>query len=253
MTKLLAPAAAALWTVLPATAQAADLTLIGPGGIRAAITQMLPAFEKASGHRVRATFGSGGGTKTRVIKGEPFDVPIVQPPVEPVVQSGHVIPASQTLLASVAVGIAVRAGEPKPDISNAQAVRRLLLAAKAIAYPNAESGAGAGRSFDATLRQLGIDAQMKQKIRIAKNGRDAMVLLAAREVDIGVTYVSEIITEPGVELVDSLPRDISPPTELIAFLSATSKDPEAARALLRYLTSPPTAAVFRERGLEPGH
>jgi molybdate transport system substrate-binding protein len=233
-------------------AQAAEVTLIAPGGIRAAITQMIPDFERQTGHTLKATFGSGGGTKARVIRGEPFDVPIVQPPVDPVIASGHVVAASQTPVATVSVGVAVRAGAPKPDISTADAVRRMLLAAKAIAYPNAATGAGAGRSFNATLEALGIAEQMKPKIRIAQGGRGAMQLLAKGEVDIGLTYVSEIITEPGVDVVGPLPRDISPPTALIGFISAQSKEPDAAKALLAYLTSGKAAAVFKERGMQPG-
>src|SRR6266481_3845231 len=85
------------------TACAAEVTLIAPGGIRAAMEQMIHAFEKTTGHKVKATFGSGGGTKERVTKGEPFDVPIVQPPLEPVITSGHVIAASETPLATVSV------------------------------------------------------------------------------------------------------------------------------------------------------
>jgi molybdate transport system substrate-binding protein len=234
------------------TVQAAEITLIAPGGIRAAIQQMIPDFERQSGHKVKGTFGSGGGTKERVIRGEPFDVPVVQPPVEPVVASGHVVAASETTIAKVSVGVAVRAGAPKPDISSADAVKRMLLGAKAIAYPNAATGAGAGRSFNATLATLGIADEMKPKIRIAQGGRGAMALLAKGEVDIGLTYVSEIITEPGVDVVGPLPGDISPPTVLIAFLSAQSKEPEAAKALLAYLTSPAAAVVYRQRGMQPG-
>ncbi len=233
-------------------AQAAEITLIAPGGIRAAIQQMIPDFERQTGHKVKGTFGSGGGTKERVIKGEPFDVPLVQPPVAPVIASGHVVAASETPVATVSVGVAVRAGAPKPDISTADAVKRMLLGAKAIAYPNAATGAGAGRSFNATLDKLGITEQMKPKIRIAQGGRGAMELLAKGEVDIGLTYISEIITEPGVEVVGPLPRDISPPTALIGFVSAQSKEPEAARALLSYLTSPEAGAVFKERGMQQG-
>src|SRR4029077_17017681 len=109
-----------------------------------------------TGHKVTATFGSGGGTKERVIQGESFDVPIVQLPLEPVIASGHVVPASETPLATVAVGVAVRTGAPKPDISAADAGKRLLLGSKAISYPNAASGAAAGMSFNETLQKLGI-------------------------------------------------------------------------------------------------
>ena len=234
------------------TARAAEITLIGPGGIRAAATQLIAAFEKATGHKVNATFGSGGGTKQRVIDGELFDVPIVQLPLEPVIASGHVIAASETPLATVAVGIAVRSGAPKPDIANADAVKRLLLGAKAIAYPNAATGAAAGVSFNETLQKLGIAEAMKAKIKIAQGGRGAMELLAKGEVDFGLTFISEIITEPGVEVVGPLPRDISTPTALVGFISARAKDQEAASALLRYLSSPDAAKVYQQRGMQPG-
>jgi molybdate transport system substrate-binding protein len=234
------------------TARAAEITLIAPGGIRAAVEQMIPDFERRTGHKVKATFGSGGGTKERVVKGEPFDVPIVQPPVAPVVTSGHVVAASETPLATVSVGLAVRTGAAKPDISTADLVKRLLLSAKAIAYPNAASGAAAGESFNATLQKLGISDEMKPKIRIAQGGRGAMELLAKGEVDYGLTFISEIITEPGVEVVGPLPRDISTPTALVAFVSARAKEPEAAKALVSYLSGPEAALVYRQRGMEPG-
>jgi len=247
---LSAVASIAVWTC--DTVRAAEVTLIAPGGIRAAVQQMIPNFERATGHKVKATFGSGGGTKQQVIRGEPFDVPIVQLPLEPVIASGHVVAASETPLATVAVGVAVRTGVAKPDISTAAAVKRLLLGSKAIAYPNAATGAAAGLSFNETLQKLGIADAMKPKIKIAQGGRGAMELLAKGEVDFGLTFISEIITEPGVEVVGPLPRDISTPTALVGFLSAHSKEPDAAKALLRYLSSPETAPVYKERGMQPG-
>jgi molybdate transport system substrate-binding protein len=247
-----------LWTVAVIivwscdAARAAEVTLIAPGGIRAAVDRMIPAFEQSTGHKVKATFGSGGGTKERVIEGEPFDVPIVQPPLEPVIASGHIVTASETPLATVAVGVAVRSGAPKPDISTADAVKRLLLASKAVSYPNAASGAAAGVSINETLQKLGIADAMKPKIKLAQGGRGAMELLAKDEVEIGLTFISEIITEPGVEVVGPLPRDISTPTALVGFVSAHAKEPEAAKALLRYLSSPEAAAVYKERGMQAG-
>ena len=242
--------ASAAWAA--SGANAAEITLIAPGGIRAAIDQMLPEFERKSGHKVQATYGSGGGTKARVMKGEPFDVPVVQPPLPEVIASGHVVAASETPLATVAVGVAVRTGAPKPDISTADAVKRMLLAAKAISYPNAASGAAAGVSFNETLQKLGIAEEMKPKIRIAQGGRGAMELLAKGEVDIGLTFISEIITEPGVEVVGPLPRDISTPTALVAFVAVHAKAPEAAKALVAYLSGPEAAKVYPERGMQPG-
>jgi molybdate transport system substrate-binding protein len=93
---------------------------------------------------------------------------------------------------------------------------------------------------------------IEPKIKIAQGGRGAMELLAKGEVDIGLTFISEIITEPGVEVVGPLPRDISTPTALVGFVSAHSKEPDAANALLRYLSSPEAAAVYKQRGMQPG-
>ena len=232
--------------------QADEITLVAPGGIRAAIVKLIPEFEKKTGHKVVATFGSGLGTKRQVAAGEPFDVPVVQPPYPDVLASGHVVANTATPLATVAVGVAVRSGERKPDLSTPDAVKRMLLAARAIAYPNGASGAAAGVSFDETLARLGIADQMKPKITLAQGGAGAMAALAKGEVDIGLTFISEIITEPGVELVGPLPREISTPTALVGFLSAHARAPEAAKALLDFLSSPDAAAVYRASGMQPG-
>jgi molybdate transport system substrate-binding protein len=237
----------------PATARADEITLVAPGGIKAAVEQMIPAFEKKTGHKVKATFGSGLGTKRQVAAGEPFDVPIVQPPYPDVLASGHVVAGSETPLASVAVGVAVRPGQRKPDISTPDAVKRMLLAAKSISYPDPAGGAAAGVSFTETLKKLNISEQMQPKIKLAQGGAAAMEALAKGEVEIGLTFISEIITEPGVESVGALPREISTPTALVGFVSAHTKAPAAARALLAYLSSPDAAAVYKARGMQPAH
>jgi molybdate transport system substrate-binding protein len=250
--KLLLSSAAVALTLSAGSAGAVEITLIGPGGIRQAANALIPGFEAKTGNTVKATFGSGGGTKARVVKGEPFDVPIVQLPYPDVIASGHVVVASETPVANVSVGLAVRMGAPKPDISTADAVKKLLLSAKAIAYPNAANGAGAGLSFDETLKKLGIYDQVRAKSKPAEGGAGAMALLAKGEIDYGFTYISEILPEPGVEVVGALPKDISPPTYLTAFLSADSKNPAAAKALIAYLSSPEAAAVYKKLGMEPG-
>jgi len=232
-------------------ARADEVTLIAPGGIRAAIEKMIPDFERKTGHQVKATFGSGGGTKQQVVRGDLFDVPIVQPPYPDVLASGHVMTSTETPLATVAVGVAVRKGDRKPDISTPDAVKRMLLAAKAIAYPNSASGAAAGVSFDETLKALGIADQMQPKITRAQGGAGAMALLAKGQVDIGLTFLSEI-NDPAVEVVGPLPLEISTPTALVGFVSAHTKVPEAARALLSYLSSADAATVYRSCGMQPG-
>jgi molybdate transport system substrate-binding protein len=239
-------------TLLPASSARADeVSLVAPGGIRAAIEKMIPDFEKKTGHKVKATFGSGGGTKQQVVRGEPFDVPIVQPPYPDVLASGHVVVSSETPLATVAVAVAVRKGASRPDISTPDAVRRMLLAAKSVSYPDPAGGAAAGVSFEKTLEKLGIAAQMKPKIKLAQGGAAAMAMVAKGDADIGLTFLSEV-DDPGVDAVGPLPREISTPTALVGFVSAHAKSPDAARALLRYLSSSDVAAVYRALGMQPG-
>src|ERR1019366_4115875 len=206
-----------------ASAQTSEITLIAPGGIRAAIEQLIPGFERKTGHKVKPTFGSGLGTKKQVASGEAFDVPIIQPPYPEGLASGNVVAGSAVPLASVAVGIAVRKGAPKPDISTPEAVKRVLLAAKSIAYPNPAGGAAAGVSFDETLRTLGIEKQVESKLKRAQGGAGAMEMTAKGEAEIGLTFLSEM-EDPGIDIVGPLPRAISTPTTFTGFVSSHAKD-----------------------------
>ena len=230
---------------------AAEITLIAPGGIKSAIEQMIPVFELQTGHKVHATIGPGVVVKSRVAKGEAFDVAVLQPPYPEVLASGHVVAGSERPLADVAVGIAVRTGAPHPDVSTPEAVKAALLAARSIAYPDPERGAAAGVGIEVMLKSLGIAEQLKPKIRLAQGGVGAMAATASGEADIGMTFVSEIISEAGVELAGPLPASMLPPTRLSGLLGAHSSVPAAARELLAYLASPAAAGVYKARGLVP--
>ena len=227
-----------------------EVTLIAPGGIRLPIERMIPEFERKTGHKVVATFGSGGGTRLRIMSGENFDVPIVQPPLSEVLASGHVVAGTGTPLASVPVAVAVRKGAPRPDIATPDAVRKMLLAAKSVAYPDPARGAAAGVTFDETLRMLGIADEMQPKLVRAQGGFVAMTLLAKGEVEIGVTFSSEI-HEPGVEAVGPLPNQIAMPTALVGYVSVRARSPAAAGALLKYLSSAEAAEVYKAFGMMP--
>jgi molybdate transport system substrate-binding protein len=245
---LLALALSSGWS---ADAQGGEITLVAPGGIRAPIEQLIPGFEKQSGYHVKATFGSGLGTKAQVVRGDAFDVPIVQPPCPEVLASGNVVANSATALASVTIGVALQKGAPKPDISTPAAVKRTLLAAKSIAYPDPAGGAAAGVTFEETLKKLGIFDQLQAKITRAQGGAGAMALAAKGEVEIGVTFLSEM-QDAGIEVVGPLPAEIAPPVRFVGFVSAHAKDPAAANALLAYLSSSDAATVYRANGLQPG-
>jgi molybdate transport system substrate-binding protein len=146
----------------------------------------------------------------------------------------------------------VRKGAPKPDISTPDALKKTLLGAKSVAFPDGARGAAAGVSFDQTLKTLGIAEQMQAKITRAQGGGRAMEMLAKGEVEIGLTFLSEIVDDAGVEVVGILPREISTPTALVGFVSTKAKSPEAAKALLKYLSGPEAAAVYKTMGMQVG-
>ena len=237
----------------PASAFAQEVTLIAPGGLRCATDKLIPTLERATGHTVKVTIGSGGTTHQQVVKGEPFDIPVVQPPYQDVLDSGNVIAASETPIATVAVAVAVKKGSPHPDISTADAVRKMLLAAKSINYTDGKGGLGgtAGISFDATLRKMGLYDEVQ-----AKTKRPAGVSVAQSvgrgDVDLGITYESELV-DPNVDIVGPLPRSISTPTALVGFVSSHAKAPQAAAEVLRWLTSPGAAAAIKSCGMQPGN
>lgn len=223
-----------------------EVTVVGPGGVRTAVEKLIPGFEAKTGYKVKPTFGSGGGTHAQIVKGDEFDVVIVQPPYDDVIASGNVMKDTEKVLASVPVGVAVKKGMSKPDISNAAAVKKMLLDAKAVSYPNAAGGAAAGVSFEKTLKQLGIYDEVKAKYKPGQ-----ATLAAKGEVDVSVTFLSEI-DNPGVDIVGPLPKDISTPTGLVAFVHTKAKDPAAAKALIQYLSGPEAAMVYKELRMIPG-
>jgi molybdate transport system substrate-binding protein len=239
-----------LFLASPAMA-AVEITLVAPGGAKAAMDVLLPRFESQTGDTVKATFGSGLGTKKQAAEGI-FDVAIVQPPFPEVLNAGNVDTKSQTPLASVAVAVAVRKGSPRPDISSPAAVKAMLLAAKSVTFPDPAGGAAAGVSFESTLKQLGIADQIAAKIKRAQGGAGAMKLVANGEVEIGLTFQSEM-EDPGIDLVGPLPSSISQPTQLVGFVSLHSKNPAAAAALLKFLSGPAAAEVYRAQGMQPLH
>ena len=236
-----------------------EVTLIAPGGIRAPIEQLIPGFEKKTGYKVNPTFGSGGGTKKQVIQGDVFDVPIVQPPLPEVIASGNVVESTGTPLASVAVGVAVKKGAPKPDISSTEAVKKMLLSAKSIVCPDAATGAAAGVSINEMLKKLGIDEQVEPHLKRmrgagpggAGGGNMVSAMVAKGDAEIAMTFVSEM-NDPGIDIVGVLPKEVSPWTPLVGFISTHAKNPVAAKALLQYLSSPEATAAYKAAGMQPG-
>lgn len=228
-----------------------EITVLAPGIMRGPIEQLIPGFEAKTGHKVKATYGAEDATKQQVIRGEAFDVPVLEVPYANVIASGNVVPGSETPVASISVGVAVRKGAPKPDISTAAAVKSMLLAAKAISFPDPAPAAASGISVEDTLKKLGIFEQLQPKIKLTQGGARAMALVASGETEIGMTFLPGM-TDAGIDIVGTLPRELSTPTIVSGFVSAHAKDPAAAKEFVVYLSSPEAASIYKAQKMQPG-
>jgi len=233
----------------------AEITLLAPGIMQEPVEQLLKGFEAKTGHKVKATFGNEDGTKQQIIKGEPFDVPLLETtgktPIEAVTASGNVVASSATQVAKIFVGVAVRKGAPKPDISTPEAVKRMLLAAKSIAYPDLAALPASGISVNDTIKKLGLAEELMPKTKFGRGGAGSMTLVANGEAEIGFTFLPGMV-DPGIDIVGTMPPEISPPTVVTGFVSSHAKDAAAAKDLLTYLSSPVADATYRASKMQPG-
>ena len=201
---------------------------------------------------MKATLGSGLGTKKQVMQGEAFDVPVVQPPLAEVIASGNVVAGSGRRWRPLPWAWPCARARPSPISSTPEAVRKMLLAAKSISYPDAAGGAAASVHFNETLKKMGLAEQLQPKIKLAKGGAAAMAMVAKGEVEIGLTFVSEM-RDDGIDIGQGRCRAPFPRRpDWWGMFQSHAKDPAAAKALLEFLSSPDAAAVYQAEGMQPG-
>jgi molybdate transport system substrate-binding protein len=230
-------------------ARADEIKLLASGAMHEIGNELLPLFEKSSGHKVTATWTGTVKIKQQVAAGEAFDLVIVgAPEVDAFIADGKMKPGSRVDLARSGVGVAVRAGAPKPDIGSGEAVKRALLAAKSVVYSTGPSGVYVAALFE----KLGIAEQMKAKTTRTAPGTRVGQALAKGEGDLGFQQISELIHETGIDFLGPLPPDIQHFTLYSSGIVSASKVPSAAAALQAFLTTPEALAVIRKNGMEPG-
>jgi molybdate transport system substrate-binding protein len=243
--------------LMAGSASAADLEVMISAGFYRVYAELGPSFERASGHRLITTRGPSMGDSpeaipTRLARGESADVVILDGgAAEELVKRGMVRADSKIELARSLIGMVVRAGAAKPDIGSVEALRSTLLTAKSIAY----SDSGSGTYLSTTLfPKLGIADQVagkSRKVRGPPSGEPVAAVVARGEAEIGFQQVAELIHVPGVSFVSTIPAAVQPPTFFSAALTTTAQQPEAANALIRFLTSPAAAPVILKAGLTP--
>ena len=231
-------------------AGAADIRVLASNGVRGALEELAPAFARATGHKLDITFGLAAGLKREIEAGEAFDLAILTSAnIDDLARQGKVDGASRTPIARSGVGIMVRAGAPKPDLSTPEALKSALLAARSITW--AKEGQS-GMYFAGVLQKLGIADVIKPKLNLALDGAGAAQKVARGEAELGALLVNEIIAHQGVEVAGQLPPELQSYTAFHSGVSSASKDPAAAKALADFLTTPAAREVFKAKGQEPG-
>jgi molybdate transport system substrate-binding protein len=249
--KLVLGFAAAL--LLAGSARAAEVRVMISGGLTAAYNELVPEFERQTGNKVLTAYGPSMGTTVNAIpvrleRGEPADVLImVGYALGDLVKQGKVIADSRVDLVKSPIGIAVKSGAPKPDISSADAVKRALLAAKSIAYSDSASGVYVSTEM---FGKLGIADAMKDKAKKIP-ATPVGEIVAHGDAEIGLQQISELKPVHGIDIVGPLPDDLQKITVFSAGIATASKEPDAGKDLIKFLASPGASATIVKNGLEP--
>jgi len=221
-----------------------EITLLSPNPIETTINKLVADFQAKSGIKVTIIYGTGVSTRKDVAAGKAQDVSLLFSPFPEALRTGNVIPNSATVIARMRLAIAVRKGAPKPDISTPDAVRRTLLNAKSIVSVDPEQGSVGGAALLA-LNKLGITEELKPRIRWVPTGGVVQDSVAKGEYELALgPYLSDM-RNPGLDVVGALSPDAAPPVDVTGFISTNTRNAQAARALLDYLSSPEVAPVYR--------
>lgn len=230
------------------TARAAEVTVLAVAATKEVIVELVPQFEKNSGHKVSITWTGSANIKKRIAAGEVYDLVIVDGPlIDAFSNEGKVANGSRTDLMKSGVGAAVRAGAAKFDIGSGEALKKTLLAAKSIGYSSGSSGT----YMVSLVERMGIADQVKPKMKQVPSGVRIGTMIESGEVDIGFQQISELIHEKGVDYLGPLPADIQKITIYSVGLHTRAKEPEAAKALVKALTGPEAVPAIKQHGMEP--
>jgi molybdate transport system substrate-binding protein len=232
--------------------RAAELKLLTAGAFKSTVLALLPEYEKASGNRVSVENDTVGALMKRIEAGESFDVVVMTPAaVDKLAGEGKVMSGSRINLARVGVGVMVKTGATRPDISTVEAFKKALLDAKSISFIDPASGGSSGIYVEKLLERLGIADQIKPKEKLKQGGYVADYVESG-QAELGIHQISEIVPHAGVTLVGPLPKEIQNYTVYAAGIGRGTRDAAAAKALIASLDGPSAQALFKSKGMEPG-
>jgi len=221
--------------------------------VQSVVEELVPAFERAHRCELDLTWATAPLLQKRLQAGEMADALILNRAVtDALLVSGGIVSGSDTVIASSATAIAVKAGAPKPDISTPEALKRSLLAARAISYTDPAAGGASGIHFAKLIERMGIADEINAKTKFPPPSGYSGMYLPSGEVDLAVQQVPELLSVPGIEIVGTLPGDLHMVTVFVAGVPADSTQPALAKAFIESLHTAEARALFRAKGLEPG-
>jgi molybdate transport system substrate-binding protein len=234
--------------MIGAGAQAAELKIFGSRVTKVMVAELAPQFEKATGFKPVVVADVAAVMKRRIEGGEPFDLAVlVNFQTDALIKSGQLLADSRADLMKSGIGVAVKRGAPKPDISTVAAFKKTLLAAKSITY--LKEGASTIH-LKKIFTQLGLTEALAGKT-VQPATESVSEAVAAGDVELGIIVIPNILSVPGAELVGPLPAEINAYVMFTAAVSAKSPNQDAARALIKLLKSPEAAAIMKAKGLDP--
>jgi len=234
----------------------AEVRILSSGSLKAALVQLLPDFQKSSGNTATIEYGPAGAIAGRIDKGDAADVVIVsRSQLQKLESNGKVVQGSLVDIAGISLGVAVRKGAPKPDISNVEAFKRALLSARSIGYRDPTTGSTSGIYTAGMLERLGLAQALKPKLILDRTEGDVpenvFLRVAKGEIEMQIGQITEIAIAPGVDLAGPLPSEIQNTTLMAAGIITTSEAPDAAKAFISFISSPSAVAVLKASGFQP--
>jgi molybdate transport system substrate-binding protein len=224
-----------------------EIKVMASAAFKEAYLELVPEFERASGHKVVTLWVPSVQMMQRLKGGETTDLVVMSAAsLAELVEHGMIAPSDCIALAKSGISVAVKAGAPRPDIRSGEALKRAVLAAKSIVYSTGPSGIYLSSLF----QRMGIADQIKHKVKQVQ-GEPAGASVARGEAELGFQQTSELLPVPGIDLIGPLPPDVQQITVFSAGLHVAAQQPEAARALVSFLTAPAAAPVIRKKGMEP--
>jgi molybdate transport system substrate-binding protein len=225
-----------------AAAQEPEIRILCSNGIRAAVEKLVP-------HSIKVQYGASAVLRRSIESGEPFDLALLsQPVIEDLIKAGKIAAGTSVDLASSGIGIAVRAGSPKPDVSTPDAIKQTLLRSKSIGY--VKEGAGTPAILN-MLNSLGVSGDVQSKTVLQTGAERSMANVAEGQIDVAFALISEIVPAPGVQLAGPIPPEFQKRIIMTAGIGSSSKNREAARAIIKSLTSAAAATTIKATGLDP--